>query len=124
MFLSDKGDPTDSYTYKVMIALPDADLLLQVIDNSSELLFVSTIGTRCRLVPSVGLSAEHLQAEGWRSSASGVLPRPGLHGVSAGMLQGGSHRSPRVPTRPPEDEEGLAPLREHPAELWRLDSAD
>jgi hypothetical protein len=30
VFLSDKGDPTDSYTYKVMIASSDADLL---IDN-------------------------------------------------------------------------------------------
>jgi len=28
VFLSDKGDPTDSYTYKVMIVLSDADLLI------------------------------------------------------------------------------------------------
>ena len=28
VFLSDKGDPVDSYTYKVMITLPDADLLI------------------------------------------------------------------------------------------------
>jgi len=28
VFLSDKGDHTDSYTYKVMIVLPDADLLI------------------------------------------------------------------------------------------------
>ena len=28
VFLSDKGDPTDSYTYKVMIVLSDTDLLI------------------------------------------------------------------------------------------------
>ena len=28
VFLSDKGDPTDSYTYKVMITLSDVDLLI------------------------------------------------------------------------------------------------
>ena len=28
VFLSDKGDPTDSSTYKVMITLSDADLLI------------------------------------------------------------------------------------------------
>ena len=28
VFLSDKGDPTDSYTYKVMIVLSDAGLLI------------------------------------------------------------------------------------------------
>ena len=28
VFLSDKGDPVDSYTYKVMITLPDDDLLI------------------------------------------------------------------------------------------------